>query len=65
MQDDATPAFTTFVTFDDGSSRNYTRRERPKLLLNATGGPVAMYTGMCESTAQGANCYTLGAAVGA
>jgi hypothetical protein len=65
VQSEATPAYTTLVPFAGGSARNYTRRERPKLLLDASGAPTVLYSGVCEGTSQGANCYTLGAAVGA
>ena len=63
MQDPGTPAYTTLVSLVDGTARNYTRRERPKLLLNATGSPSTLYTAMCEDSSQGANCYTIGVSV--
>ena len=64
VQDEATPAFTTLIPMVDGSARNYTRRERPKLLLDAGGAPAVLYSGVCESAKQDANCYTMGVAVG-
>lgn len=58
LQADATPAYTTLVQFADGTSTNFTRRERPKLLLNATSGePEVLYTGVCPT--DGSSCWTL------
>ena len=61
LQSDSEPAFTTNVTFTDGSYQVYNRRERPKLLLNATTGqPAVLYTGVCPATGDTSACYTVG-----
>lgn len=61
LQSDSNPAFTTNVTFTDGSYQVYRRRERPKLLLDSSSGaPLMLYTGVCPATGDGNACYTVG-----
>jgi hypothetical protein len=61
LQSDANPVYTTEVPFSDGSAANFTRRERPKLLLGPDGAPAVLYTGVC----QGSRCWTLAQPVAA
>jgi hypothetical protein len=54
-----TPAFTTNVTFADGTALTMARRERPKLYFNATtGAPAILYTAVCAPGSS--QCFTLG-----
>ena len=41
--------YTTTVEFADGSSKQYARRERPHLVLNAAGDPAFLTNGVQES----------------
>lgn len=62
LQSPTTPAYNTTVQIDNGSSITYGRRERPKVLLNATTGqPAFLYTAVCPENQQ--MCYTIGQAV--
>ena len=45
----ASDAYTTTVEFADGSSKQYARRERPHLVLNAAGDPAFLTNGVQES----------------
>jgi hypothetical protein len=56
---EAGAVFNTTVSFVDGSSKTFTRRERPVLLFDARGQPLMLYTGVCEG-AGSAHCWTLG-----
>jgi len=54
------PVYNLTVGFADGSAVSYSRRERPKLLLNkTTGAPAVLFTGVCPEGAQSSACYTL------
>jgi len=54
------PVFLTAVGMSDGSTLRLSRRERPKLLLDAvTGAPAVLYTGVCPDDSS-SNCYTMG-----
>ena len=64
LQKYAEPAYTTMVQFSDGTAVNFTRRERPKLLLSPTGQPRILYNGVCVGTNQGKDCFTLAQEVG-
>ena len=56
----ADPVFTTAVAMSDGSTLQLSRRERPKLLLDATtGAPAVLYTGVCPKDSS-SNCFTMG-----
>lgn len=58
------PVYTTIVPFSDGSTTQLKRRERPKVLLNATtGAPAFLYTGVCPSGSDADDCFTLGVPV--
>lgn len=57
------PAYTAFVNLTDGTTMQLSRRERPKLLLNATtGAPAVLYNGVCPPH-DGNGCFTLGVPV--
>jgi len=56
LQSHQTPAYNITVHFQDNTVINYTRRERPKLLLNKDSSPAVLYTGVCY---QNSNCYTV------
>jgi len=56
LQDNKTPAFNVTVHFLDGTTIDYTRRERPKLLLNKDGSPAVLYNGVCFVNSK---CYTI------
>jgi hypothetical protein len=62
LQPSATPAYNTTVQFADGSNLTMARRERPKLLLNATmGAPAVLYNGVCPPGTEA--CWTLAQAI--
>jgi len=56
LQPNEMPAFNVTVHFQDNTVIDYTRRERPKLLLNKDGSPAVLYTGVCHENDK---CYTL------
>ena len=43
-----TPAYSSTVRFANGSSVTYVRRERPHLVFDARGDPIALVNGVCE-----------------
>jgi hypothetical protein len=65
LQDPSTPAYTTAVQFSDGSGETFSRRERPKLLFDATTGqPTALFTAVCPEPDGDQHCFTLGQNIG-
>lgn len=59
VQPNEQPAYTAVVNYTDGSSAVLSRRERPKLLFNATtGAPAVLYNGVCPPDSRN-NCFTL------
>lgn len=51
-------AYTTTVKYEDGSSKTYSRRERPEMLVNEHGEPTHLITGVVEHTGEGQNDYS-------
>jgi hypothetical protein len=63
LQPDAYPVYNTTVQYTDGTAQTFSRRERPKILFNATTGlPAYLYTGVCPLNSE--NCFTLGQPIG-
>eukprot|EP01047_Picozoa_sp_COSAG01_P022109 COSAG01_NODE_1304_length_10809_cov_2.635387_4_plen_554_part_00 len=59
LQPVATPAYTLRVADAAGGSELMARRERPKLLLDAQGRPLVLYTAVCPGQPKGNGlCYT-------
>lgn len=66
LQDPSTPAYTTAVQFADGSQETFSRRERPKLVFDATTGkPSALISAVCPEPDGDQHCFTLGQSIGA
>ena len=59
LQNHSTPAYTLQATDTAGHTDTFARRERPKLLLDASGQPEVLFTAVCPGQPKGDGlCYT-------
>jgi hypothetical protein len=59
LQNHSTPAYTLQANDTAGNTETFSRRERPKLLLDAQGQPEVLFTAVCPKQPKGDGlCYT-------
>ena len=64
LQPYADAVYTTFLPLSDGTNTTLHRRERPKILFNATtGAPAVLYNGVCPGSGNTNGCFTVAQAI--